>query len=169
MKKILIFLSIIITLLISSKEYNDIIIPDEAIRIRIIANSNNIEDQMTKNKVKYKIENMLYDKLNKTKNVTEARNIIKNNINEIDNLVAKEVDSKYKIKYGLNYFPEKNLYGIIYKAGNYESLVIELGESKGNNWWCVLFPPLCLIETNKKDLDKIEYKSKIIEILNDYK
>ena len=158
MKKIFIILSIIISILIINKEYNDIKIPDNAIRIRIIANSNNIEDQYEKYKVKTKIENMLYKKLNNTKDINKARNTIKNNLKEIDNILDNTTNSKYSINYGINYFPEKEFHGIKYNEGNYESLVIKLGESKGINWWCVLFPPLCLVSTKDNNKDNIEYK-----------
>ena len=169
MKKLFIIASVIISIIIINKGYNDIKIPNNAIRIRIIANSNNIEDQLTKYKIKEKVENLLYKKLNNTETIEEARSEIKNSMNEIDDLLNKETDQKYSINYGMNYFPKKVLYGINYDEGKYESLVIKLGESKGNNWWCVLFPPLCLIETQNNNLNDVEYKSKIIEILNEYK
>ena len=51
-----------------------------------------------------------------------------------------------------------------YKEGNYESLVITLGDGLGENYWCVLYPPLCLVEQN--NTSDIEYKSIISEILN---
>ena len=68
----------------------------------------------------------------------------------------------FKINFGYNYFPEKNFYGKIYEEGEYESLVIYIGEAKGDNWWCVLFPNYCLIDTNKD----IKYKSYIKELIN---
>ena len=60
------------------------------------------------------------------------------------------------------------MFGIEYKEGIYESIVINLGEAKGNNWWCVLFPPICMIEAKKSDKDNVEYKSKVLEIINKY-
>ena len=54
------------------------------------------------------------------------------------------------------------MYGIEYREGNYESLVVNIGESKGNNWWCVLFPNFCLVD-NKED---ITYKSLIKDLIN---
>ena len=57
---------------------------------------------------------------------------------------------------------------VSYEEGNYESLVVEIGEAKGENWWCVLFPPLCSIDVKKEDKDFVEYKSKVLEILNHY-
>ena len=170
MKKALIIISIIITILVYNKEYDKIQIPEKSIRIRVIANSNNIEDQVLKLKIKEKVESKLYEKLDNTKDINIARNKIKSTLPEIDNIVSTTTNSNnYNIKYGYNYFPQKELNGINYKEGNYESLVINLGEGKGNNWWCVLFPPLCMIDTKENNTDKIEYKSKVLEILNDYK
>ena len=170
MKKTLIIISIIITILVYNKEYDKIQIPEKSIRIRVIANSNNIEDQVLKLKVKEKVESKLYEKLDNTKDINVARNKIKSTLPEIDNIVSTTTNSNnYNIKYGNNYFPKKELNGIYYEEGNYESLVINLGEGKGNNWWCVLFPPLCMIDTKENNTDKVEYKSKVLEILNDYK
>lgn len=170
MKKIMIIASITILILVSNKEYDRILIPKDSIRIRVIANSNNIEDQLLKLKVKEKVEENLYINLKDVKDIKTARTTIKNSIPELETLVSSTTnDKKFTINYGTNYFPEKELNGISYKKGNYESLVINLGESKGNNWWCVLFPPLCMIEANENDTDNVEYKSKVLEILNNYK
>ena len=71
----------------------------------------------------------------------------------------------FHINYGLNYFPSKEFKGLNYQNGYYESLVITLGEGKGPNYWCVLYPPLCLI--NEKE-DIKEYHLFIKDILNKY-
>lgn len=170
MKKLIIIASIIILILVSNKEYDKILIPEDSIRIRVIANSNNIEDQMLKLKVKEQIENNLYTNLKNVKDIESARTIIKTSIPELNTIVSKTINNNnFTINYGNNYFPEKELNGINYNKGNYESLVINLGEAKGNNWWCVLFPPLCMIEANENDTNNVEYKSKVLEILNEYK
>ena len=156
-------------IIISNKEYQEIVIPNNAIRIRVIANSNSLEDQLLKLKVKDNVTKYLYNNLETANNVSEARNNIQNSLEKVDNIVSNTLNNdKYEIKYGNNYFPEKKLNGINYKEGNYESLVINIGESKGNNWWCVLFPPLCMIEGTYKESNKVEYKTKIFEILNKY-
>jgi len=170
MKKIIIIASIIILILVTNKEYEKILIPNDSIRIRVIANSNSIEDQLTKLKVKDKVNKTLYNNLKNVKNINEARTEISKSIPDIENIVSSTINSNnFNVKFGNNYFPEKTLNGINYKEGNYESVVINLGESKGNNWWCVLFPPLCMIEAKKNDTDFVEYKSKVLEILNEYK
>ena len=73
----------------------------------------------------------------------------------------------YSIKYGMNYFPKKVYKGVVYPSGNYESLVITLGSGLGDNWWCVLYPPLCLINDNQTTND-VEYRSFVYDLINKY-
>lgn len=70
----------------------------------------------------------------------------------------------FKVKYGNNYFPKKEYKGITYEEGYYESLVVEIGEAKGDNFWCVLFPSLCLLET--EETTEVEYKLGVLELIN---
>ena len=150
-----------------------IIIPNEAIRLRIIAHSNDEEDQRIKRTVKDEVESELIDILKDTTNIEDAREIIKTDLVNIDTKVSNVLntnnyDKGYKINYGYNYFPIKEYKGIKYEEGMYESLVITIGEGKGDNWWCVMFPPFCLIEAHDNNIDKVEYKLLIKELLNKY-
>ncbi len=171
-KMLLIALIISITLYINSYKQENII-PDEAIRFRIIANSNSIDDQNVKIIIRNEVENKLLSLLNDSKTIDESRNIIKNNMKNIDQIVNNKLkelnyNQKYTIKYGKNYFPSKKYKGIRYKSGTYESLVITLGKGDGNNFWCVLFPPLCLIENEDTKTSDIEYKFAIKELIDRY-
>lgn len=88
---------------------------------------------------------------------------------DIKNLLNEEnYKENFKISFGQNYFPKKEYKGIEYNEGYYESLVVKLGRGNGHNWWCILFPPLCLIEANESDTNNIEYKSIIKEIIDTY-
>ena len=103
--------------------------------------------------------------------IDEARIIIKNNIDDIDekvfNLLKKEkYEKNYRINYGLNYFPQKEYKDVIYNEGYYESLVVTLGDGLGDNWWCVLFPPLCLLEAEESE--EVSYKSYVKEMIDKY-
>ena len=110
MKKIMIIASILILILVSNKEYDKILIPEDSIRIRVVANSNNIEDQLLKLKVKEKVEKNLYTNLKDVKDIKTARTTIKNSIPELENLVSSTTnDNNFRINYGTNYFPEKEL------------------------------------------------------------
>lgn len=170
MKKIIIVLTIITVFLIYNEIKEEIVvIPDSAIRLRVIPNSNSSLDQNMKIKVKDYLEENTYELLRNQVNIEEARNLIQENIPELEKNIEKIFkDSDYKMNYnidfGYNYFPEKEYRGIKYEEGYYESIVISIGEAKGENWWCVLFPNLCLVDLESKD-DK-EYKSWVIEKIN---
>ena len=67
----------------------------------------------------------------------------------------------------MNYFPEKEYKGVVYEEGEYESLVITLGNGLGENFWCVLFPPLCLLDTEEEP-ENVEYTSFVKEVIDKY-
>ena len=164
MKKVIIFLFVITIILLSSYE-NKIVIPQDSIRFRIIANSNSDDDQKLKWDINQELIPIIIDITNNSQTISETRQSINNNLNNIDKVVNKYTGS-YKVNYGLNYFPQKEYDDILYPAGNYESLVITLGDGLGDNWWCVLFPPLCLMEAQKENVNEVEYKTYIKEVLN---
>lgn len=169
MKKIiLILLAAISIIAISNSNDNDyIVVPKESIRFRIIPNSNTVEDIYMKEKVKEEVSSVI-DTISANTSIEESRNSIKKSIPimeaKITNLFTNEnYDKTFDIKYGQNYFPEKIYKGVKYESGNYESVVIEIGEAKGNNYWCVLFPPLCLLEAEESE--EVEYKFFVSEII----
>ena len=166
MRKIVIFLFIIMLLIICINKNTNILIPENAIRIRIVANSNDLKDQEIKLIIKDKVNELLYSKLKNVNNYNDARSIISSCVKNIENTVEEYTDD-YKVIYGKNYFPKKEYKGVSYEEGNYESLVIKLGNAKGNNFWCVLFPPLCMIDENK--LNNVSYKFFVSELLNKIK
>jgi len=166
MKKIIIviFLMMVTAVFINEKEH--ILIPDDAIRFRVIANSDSKYDQKLKLEIKEEVEQELYKLIRNAKNSNEVRKIITKNISEVDNILNK-YNIEYDISYGDNYFPAKEYKGIEYSEGNYESLVITVGKGLGKNWWCVLFPPLCLLD-EQRNLDNIEYEMYAKKIINKF-
>lgn len=170
MKKIVLFITLITVFLIYSEvKSEEIIIPETAIRLRVIPNSNSALDQNIKIKVKDYLEENTYELLRNETNIDEARKIVQENIPTLEeniNSIFEEnnYNMNYEINYGYNYFPEKEYRGIIYKEGYYESIVISIGEAEGDNWWCVLFPNLCLVDLENKD--ETEYKSWVLETIN---
>lgn len=157
MKKIIIVLFLFTIILLINNGNEEYIIPDSAIRFRVIANSNTFEDQATKMEIKNNIEDIFKKDILLANNKTEAKNMINNKIPEIKNLL-NNYNINYDLNYGNNYFPEKSYKGIKYEAGMYESLVVTLGSGKGENWWCVLFPPLCLMDASTSDTKDVEYQ-----------
>lgn len=167
MKKVIISLFIVTILVLVNKNDTKVLIPDNAIRFRIIANSNSIEDQKEKIEIRNELEPIIADILTNSNTKEKTKNEINLNMNKINNLL-KKYEKNYDINYGLNFFPEKNYRGVTYKEGNYESLVVTLGDGLGDNWWCVLFPPLCLLEANENNFDDITYTSYLQELINKY-
>ena len=168
MKKLILVLFAILTIFLVYKKVNanEVIIPDTSIRLRVIPNSNSNYDQAMKQVVKNYLEEDVYTLFKDTNNINDARDIINNNLDNF-NLNIQNIFNKYNynmdfnINYGLNYFPEKEYKNILYKEGYYESIVVSIGEAKGDNWWCVLFPNLCLVNE-----EEVEYTSLVKEIID---
>lgn len=128
------------------------VIPDDAIRLRILANSDNDSDQELKKQVRDEVNEVITEWVEDITDIEEARELLASRITEINEIV-KEVLKKagssntFDVEYGSNVtFPAK-LYGdYVYPAGEYEAVLITIGEGKGDNWWCVLFPPLCFLD-----------------------
>ena len=145
-------------------------IPKESIRFRVIPNSNTVEDLYMKEKVKEEVERTIIVNSN-LKDINEERKLIINNLSTLENNISdlftlNNYNESFKVKYGYNYFPEKEYAGKTYKEGDYESLVIEIGAAEGDNYWCVLFPPFCLMEAEETNTEKVEYDSYILKLIN---
>lgn len=153
--------------LVANNETNKVLIPNDAIRFRIIANSNDFDDLAKKAEVKADLEPILFDILDSSISKDDTKSMIDNKMP----LIKKTIDNHnvdYKINYGLNYFPEKTYKGVTYSEGKYESLVVTLGDGLGENWWCVLFPPLCMLEAKEENYDDYTYSYYIKDVLDKY-
>lgn len=173
MKKVFVFILMLLLVVSVYKKSNDSVkIPDSAIRFRILANSNSPRDQKIKEDIRDKMQKELYSLLQNSKSIDNSRKIINSNMSNFDEILKdsmKDIEYSYSIDYGMHYFPSKTYKGITYEEGNYESLLVTLGSGKGDNWWCVLFPPLCLLEAEESsDVKDVEYKSFIKEIIEKY-
>jgi stage II sporulation protein R len=128
-----------------------LVIPQEAIRLRILANSDSEGDQALKRLVRDAVNKEITEWVSELTSIEEARSLIKSRLPEIQEIaehVVKEENSDQTVKanFGKVDFPTK-LYGqFLYPAGEYEAILITLGEGDGANWWCVLFPPLCFLD-----------------------
>lgn len=121
------------------------------VRLHVIANSDSSSDQALKLKVRDAIIDLMKDKLAASKDISETRTIINDNlknIEEVSKAVIKQNNSDYSVKATLgNYaFPTKTYGDIALPAGEYQALRVVIGEGVGANWWCVLFPPLCFVD-----------------------
>ena len=171
MKQTLIVLSALILLLTLNKgnKEKDLIIPNDSIRLRVIASSNDEIDIKQKQELKSYLESELMKLTKSIETKEEVDKIIVENIEVINNKTSEFLGhNNFKVDYGLNYFPPKTYKGVVYEAGIYDSLVVTLGDGLGKNWWCTLFPPLCLLEDNTTT-NNVEYKLFISSIIDKYK
>lgn len=169
----IIFLILIVLFITGGGEDSNVIIPKDAIRFRVIANSNSEIDQTEKKKIAKKLGSDITTILKDSNSLEESRNLLKNKVDYFKNVVENTMkedhyNSSMNIDYGYHLFPKKEYKGVIYEEGEYESLVVTLGEGSGENFWCVLFPPLCLLEAEEEETNKVEYKSLIKEVLDKY-
>ncbi|MFC4811871.1 stage II sporulation protein R [Paenibacillus sp. GCM10023250] len=126
-------------------------IPSESIRLRILANSDSALDQAVKREVRDAIVDEMNTWVSGPQTIGEARASIRAHLGDIDAVIAAKLaargfDYGFKAELGVVPFPTK-IYGTeVYPAGNYEALRVTLGAGAGQNWWCVLFPPLCFVD-----------------------
>lgn len=167
-------------------------IAEEILRLHVVANSDSEEDQALKMEVKESIVTYLRGIMGDAKSVEEARLEIQKRLPEIEDLAREKMkmegyDYEADAVLGKCYFPVKEYGDMTFPAGEYEALKVNLGKSAGKNWWCVMYPTLCFVdstyqivpETSKEKLkenlteeeynslldggDNVQYSSRIIE------
>ncbi|WP_106767298.1 stage II sporulation protein R [Paenibacillus faecalis] len=134
-------------------------IPEESIRLRILANSDNPSDQLVKREIRDVVVEQMQRwvmELDNPQSLEQARELTRRQLPEIERLVGEELSKRgitydYEVSLGNVPFPTKLYGGTVYPAGEYEAVRITLGEGTGQNWWCVLFPPLCFIDAGSGD------------------
>lgn len=127
-------------------------IAQKILRFHILANSDSEEDQAVKIKVRDAIGKMMGPKLADSKNLEETKKIVSENMDHIVALAEKTLEDNgytYGAAAELAHvqFPEKTYGDYTFPAGEYEALEVTLGKGGGHNWWCVLYPNLCFLDT----------------------
>lgn len=197
---ILILLSLFI--LISAISYVDAVsnnIADSVFRLHVIANSNSKEDQELKLKIRDELLSYMNIISKDSTNKQEAMQIAnehKEEFIQIAEKVIKENGYNYtvNVQVGKADFPTKYYGDITLPAGTYDALKVQIGEAKGQNWWCVMFPPLCFVDVStgivpdnskqelkrsldneeydlisKTDNNEISFKFKIVELFQNWR
>ncbi len=141
----------------------------EYLRIHVRANSNSQIDQAVKLKVKDAVVEFLTPYLAECDTKVKAEKTLKNNLGGIEAVADKTLKRN-----GFNYtarasvkneeFPTRAYGDLVLDGGFYDALILELGSGEGDNWWCVCYPPLCFTDGGSGYV----YKSKILEIINDF-
>lgn len=153
----------------SSEQKN---ISNKIIRFHVLANSDSIEDQSLKLKVKDEIIKYMMPKLDKSNSINESRKILKENDKEIKK-IAENIINKNGYKYSVNTylgqerFPIKTYGNITLPQGQYEAYKIVIGNGQGQNWWCVMFPPLCFVDVTKGEVSTKETEQKMKKVLKE--
>ena len=191
-KKLFVFLPLLLifTLLFGSLSYtndasNDI--STKVLRMHVLANSNSIDDQRLKIAVKNNILKSTQELFTDCDNLEESIEIAQNNT-ELIKASAQEVIKKYNKNYDVKVYVDNEFFDVReYKdftlpSGNYNTVKVVIGEGKGKNWWCVMYPAVCisacsddfdkaLTKEEKKLITSKNYipKFKILEIINKIK
>lgn len=161
---------------------------DSIVRLHIIANSDSKEDQAQKLQIRdFVLKN--YGEVLSAENRTEALEEVFRNIPQIESDIRHTFKTEVKAELCEENFPTKEYDGITLPAGEYVALKIKIGNAKGQNWWCVMYPPLCFsdlsTETNRDEMKKVlskeeyelvtsdsakvVYKFKSVELWNKFK
>ena len=179
-KQTLLLLSALLMLLfLSNIQCTREIDTDSLIRIHVLASSNSDTDQQLKLKVKDDVIRYLQPALKQSDSLAESRRISLSSLPQIEQTALQTLqqngcEDTVTLQYGHFDFPVKYYGSFSLPAGNYEALRILIGEGKGQNWWCVLFPPLCFTDSNVSSSGKytdqtpdthIQFKLKSIEWL----
>jgi stage II sporulation protein R len=146
--------------------------PPSYIRIHIRANSDSEDDQRVKLLVRDELVKMLIPRLAECADVNAAKEAIASSLKDIErvaNLTLSRGGKTYESKALLlrENFPLREYDGLTLPSGEYDALIVNLGEGEGANWWCVAFPPLCFVPDGNGGQAK--YKSKILEIIGGFR
>jgi stage II sporulation protein R len=143
---------------------------DSVVRIHIRANSNCEIDQRIKLEVRDEVIDFITPLIADCNNSSEVKNVLENNLQKIESisdsvLFEQNFDYVSRARISNEYFPSREYNGDVYPADYYDALIIELGSGKGDNWWCVAYPPLCFVGEGDGE---IQYRSKLIDMINKF-
>lgn len=158
---ILLAFLLFIYIFISAQSYVTAIsanLSDAVFRLHVIANSDTDEDQALKLKVRDSLLKYMNNICSNCSTKDEAISIANQHKEEFQKVAEQTIcDNGYnysvKINIGNFYFPTKNYGDISLPAGMYDALRVEIGEAKGQNWWCVMFPSLCFVDISSGVVD----------------
>ena len=141
------------------------------VRFHVLANSDSADDQELKLKVRDAVLGYMEEKLPESDGADETKDWLRSHIDEIEEVSRRTVadaGTEYPVSAAVTtcWFPDKTYGDVTFPAGNYEALRIEIGEAKGHNWWCVLYPGLCFMDTTNAVVPD-EGKQKLKNVLTE--
>ena len=150
-----IFVALAILVAYSAEAYGDLSeIKGKVIRLHVLANSDSLQDQELKNKVRNKIISIFNEEFEGISHKPDSSNLIVEKLSQIRDEAEKIIkeegyDYDVDVYYGNYKFPRKAYEEIVLPEGYYDALKIEIGRAEGSNWWCVMFPPMCFVDFGK--------------------
>ena len=156
---------ILIALVVSRNNYAQSVqmsLAEKVLRFHVIAQSDSEKDQDVKLKVRDAVAQYAEELLAESNSLEETIGIIQAHLKDVEEVANKVLESEgvsYQAKASLTYmeFPEKEYSGFVFPQGEYQALKIVLGDGKGQNWWCVMYPNLCftgnLYQTDEEELN----------------
>ena len=134
-----------------AKERTQAHLAEEVLRFHVLANSDSTDDQALKMQVKETVLSYLGERLPESLDVDGTKNWVKRHTDELEQVsgeVIKEAGYDYPVSVAVTtcYFPKKRYGDVTFTEGELYTLRIEIGEAKGHNWWCVLYPNLCFMD-----------------------
>lgn len=143
----------------------------EVLRFHILANSNGTEDQELKLQVKEKVLNYMKKELPHAESLQETKLWVKEHLAEIEQVAGDYIEEEgfsYNVKASLSAceFPDKTYGDVTFPAGTYEALRVEIGQAKGRNWWCCLYPNLCFVDATEAVVPE-EGKEELASVLDE--
>lgn len=128
-------------------------IAPEILRFHVLANSDSTEDQNLKLKVRTMLLNTIYEEMGENASLEETKKYVRSHKNRLEKKAEKYMytlgyDYPAHMELTTTYFPTKTYGDMVFPCGNYEAVRVKIGEGKGRNWWCVLYPPLCFVDSS---------------------
>lgn len=145
-------------------------VSDNVVRIHIRANSNSAIDQEVKLDVRDSVIEYITPILAKCNNGIEVKAVLNENLSNIETIAdsvlqSNNFDYVSRARICNEYFPSRSYEGEVYPADYYDALILELGSGKGDNWWCVAYPPLCFVGEGDGN---IQYRSKLLDMISKF-
>ncbi len=166
MKKIIFIVGIFVLIVLCLNLLPKTETENSYLRLHIKSNSNLEIDQNVKFEIKDNILNFLTPLFCNVNNKDEAILVFNKNKGEVNKIVIETINKnglKYNatINFNNEYFPARNYNSVTLNSGYYDAITINLGDANGDNWWCVMYPPLCFASSKK---NSVNFKSKIQEM-----
>jgi len=142
-------------------------VDNEYLRLHIRANSNSEIDQAVKYEIKDEVVKFLTPHLCNVESKEKAIEIVNDFSSVLKSkcvtlLQERGFNYSVNIKVNNEFFPTRTYANTTLQSGYYDAVIVELGEAEGDNWWCVMYPPLCFVNKNE-NTNQIKYKSIIVE------